>query len=104
MFNFTHFTAALALGLALAAATPALAVQRSYHPGHAARARPCGVHDVVADVATTRPRGAGDRSGDGKSYRLLCNAACRVVQPFCEPSDKCGIVPRIGRGGGMKRA
>jgi hypothetical protein len=39
MFNFTHFTAALALGLALAAATPALAVQRSYHPGHAARAQ-----------------------------------------------------------------
>ena len=55
MFNFTHFTAVLALGLALAAATPALAVQRSYHPGHAARAQA-----VPADQAV---RGAGGVSG-----------------------------------------
>jgi hypothetical protein len=39
MINFTNVTAALALGLALAAATPALAAQRSHNPGHAARAQ-----------------------------------------------------------------
>ena len=51
MINFTQFTAALALGLALAAATPALAVQRSYHPGHAARAQAVPAEQAV--------RGAG---------------------------------------------
>jgi hypothetical protein len=39
MINLTKVTIALALGLALAAATPALAAQRSQHPGHAARAQ-----------------------------------------------------------------
>ena len=40
MINFRHSTAALALGLVVAAnATPALAKNRALHPGHAARAQ-----------------------------------------------------------------
>jgi hypothetical protein len=39
MINFTNITAALALGVALAVASPALAAQRTQHPGHAARAQ-----------------------------------------------------------------
>jgi hypothetical protein len=39
MINFKTVTAALVLGVTLAAATPALAAQRSHHPGHAARAQ-----------------------------------------------------------------
>jgi hypothetical protein len=39
MINPTNVTAALALGLALATATPALAAQRSHSPGLAARAQ-----------------------------------------------------------------
>ena len=41
MINFTNVTAALALGLALAAATPALAAQRSYHPAMPPARKPC---------------------------------------------------------------
>jgi len=39
MINFKTVTAALVLGGMLAAATPALAAQRSHHPGYAARAQ-----------------------------------------------------------------
>jgi hypothetical protein len=39
MINFRNVTATLVLGLALASASPALAAQRSYHPGHDARAQ-----------------------------------------------------------------
>ena len=39
MINFKPVTAALVLGVALAAATPALAAQRIHHPGYAARAQ-----------------------------------------------------------------
>ena len=39
MINFRSVTATLVLGLALAGATPALAAQRSHHPGHNARAQ-----------------------------------------------------------------
>ena len=39
MFNLTNVTAALAVGLALAVASPAMAAQRTQHPGHAARAQ-----------------------------------------------------------------
>jgi hypothetical protein len=47
MINFTRVTTALALGLALAAATPALAAQRSQHPGHAARAQAVPTEQAV---------------------------------------------------------
>ena len=39
MINFKTATAALVLGVTLAAATPALAAQRIHHPGYAARAQ-----------------------------------------------------------------
>ena len=39
MINFTNVTAALALSVALAGATPALAAQRSHNAGHNARAQ-----------------------------------------------------------------
>jgi hypothetical protein len=47
MISFTKVTAALALGLALAAATPALAAQRSHQPGYAARAQAVPAEQAV---------------------------------------------------------
>ena len=66
MFNFTHFTAALALGLALAAATPALAAQRSQHPGHAARAQAVPTEQAVPGedgVSSARAKALQDCAG-----------------------------------------
>ena len=65
MINFTKVTAALALGLALAAATPALAAQRSYHPGHAARAQAVPADQAVpgeGGVSSARAKALQDCS------------------------------------------
>ena len=50
MINFTKVTAALVLGVALAAASPALAAQRPHHPGHAARAQAVQSEQAVPGV------------------------------------------------------
>ena len=47
MFNLRNITTALALGLALAAATPSLAAERSHHPGHAARAQAVSTEQAI---------------------------------------------------------
>ena len=56
MITLKHVTTALALGFALIAATPVLAAQRSYHPGHGARAQAVPIEQVI-------PGGAEDVSG-----------------------------------------
>jgi hypothetical protein len=56
MINCKNFTVALALGLAAAAATPALAKERVTQPGYAARAQ--------ASPGQATP---GDVGGDGMS-------------------------------------
>ena len=71
MINFTNVTAALALGLALAAATPALAAQRSYHPGHAARAQAVPADQAVpgaGGVSSARAKALQDCSGTSGGF------------------------------------
>jgi len=72
MINFTNVTAALALGLALAAATPALAAQRSHNPGHAARAQAIqseqAVPGGVEGVAGARAKALQDCSNTSGKF------------------------------------
>ena len=66
MINLTKITTALALSLALAAATPALAAQRSQHPGHAARAQAVPTEQTVpaeGGVSSARAKALQDCVG-----------------------------------------
>jgi hypothetical protein len=47
MINFMNVTAAVVLGAALAAASPALAAQRMHHRGHDARAQAVQIEQAV---------------------------------------------------------
>ena len=61
MFNLRNITTALALGLALAAATPSLAAERSHRPGHAARAQAVSTEQAIPgglEVSRARDRAA----------------------------------------------
>jgi len=70
MINFRHATAALALGLAVAAtAMPALAKSRATHPGHAARAQAIeGVIDGVSPDRARALRECNDRVASFRDY------------------------------------
>ena len=66
MTNFNTVTAALALGLAVAA-TPALAAQRIHHPGYAARAQ--AIPGDTGDGISVR-RAAALRECNGKGDKF----------------------------------
>ena len=67
MITLKNVTATLALGLALVAATPVLAAQRSHHPGHAARAEAPPIEQVIPGgaegVSGLRAKAIEDCSG-----------------------------------------
>ena len=78
MINFRNATAALALGLAVAAiATPALAKSRATDPGQAARAQ--AIEGGIGDETGISPhraqalRECNDRASSIKSYDTITN-------------------------------
>src|SRR5205814_662734 len=68
IINFRTVTAALALGLAVAAATPAPAVQRIHHPGYAARAQ--AIPGDTGDGGMTSKRASALRECNGKADKF----------------------------------
>ena len=71
MIDFRKVSTALALGLAVAAATPALAAPRAYHPGYNARAQAIP-GDMSGDVM----------SGNRAAALRECNAKAEPLKQY----------------------
>ena len=73
VINCKNFTAALALGLAAAAATPALAKERVTPPGYAARAQAIPGQAIPGDIRNgevSRHRATALRECNGKADKF----------------------------------
>jgi len=68
MINCKNSTAALALGLTVAVATPALAAQRIHHPGYAARAQATPGGDIGNGVNSHRAAALRDCNGKADKF------------------------------------